>query len=255
EVFYSRFDSISWTPPVNASRIVGGSVDPRIATDSNNNPRVVWEERKGGYSVYYTYFDGTDWVNAIKVDSFNAITPDITIDKENKSYIAWVKTDLEEIFNAIYIDSTQISPPENASNTDSFSARPSIVTNSEYVHLVWLDFLEATSGHSEIFHSREELSGIDEKENNNINFSLPSIIIKKLSFCFSLPEPSSVYVFLYDVAGKKVKETPLGFKDKGNHNYSLSLNLPSGIYFAVLTTDTKIYRGKFILLNHKKGGM
>jgi hypothetical protein len=104
EIFYSRFDSISWTSPVNVSRTVGGSVDPRIAIDMDNNPRVVWEERKNGYSVYYTYFDGVDWVNPIRIDSSIAITPDIAIDKENKSYITWVKTNIEEIFNVVFLD-------------------------------------------------------------------------------------------------------------------------------------------------------
>jgi len=257
EIFYSRFDSISWTPPVNASRTVGASVDPRITTDNDNNPRVVWEERKNGYSVYYTYFDGVDWVNPVLVDTDASCVPDISVDEENRAHIVWYHGNgASDIFYTVYNDTTQEFPPENASNTDSISLGPSVVTDSEYVHLVWGEaYGSSSSDNIEIYYSRRKLSGISDKEKREISFSLPSIVIKKLSFCFSLPEPSSVYISFYDLAGKKVKEASLCFKNKGTHHCSLSLDLPSGIYFAVMKAGSQTYRGKFILLTPNKGGV
>ncbi|MCK4420536.1 T9SS type A sorting domain-containing protein, partial [candidate division WOR-3 bacterium] len=258
EIFYSRFDSISWTPPVNASRIVGGSVAPRVAIDRDNNPRAVWEERKGGYKVYYTYYDGIDWVNPVLVDTDASFTPDISVDKDNRVHIVWKhKNGVNDIFYTVYNDTIPEFPPENASNTDSISLGPKVATNSEYVHLIWGESLGGTSpdANVEIYYSRRELSGIEERENNNNTFSLPSIVIKNLSFSFSLSNTSSVCISFYDVAGKKVKKVSLGLKDKGTHHCNLSFDLPSGIYFAVLKTGTQIYRGKFILLTPYKGGV
>ncbi|MCK4321757.1 T9SS type A sorting domain-containing protein [candidate division WOR-3 bacterium] len=254
EIHYSRFDSISWTTPTNVSRIIGNSCDPRIAIDRDDNPRIVWEERSGGagYEVHYTYFNGIEWMNPVLLDTDFSSKPDLSIDRDNRVHIVWKHTNgVNDIFYTVYNDTVQEFPPENASNTDSISLGPRVVTDSQYVHLVWGESLGGTSSDAnvEIYYSRRLVSGINDKGRRKASFSLPPIIIKKLTLSFSLSEPSSVYISFYDITGKKVEEVSLGFKDKGTHQCSLSLDLPSGIYFFSLKADTYRYRKKFILLN------
>jgi len=257
EIYYSRFDSVSWISPVNVSKTVGGSVDPRIAIDRDNSPRIVWEERKGDYKVYYDYFDGIDWVNPVLVDTDASFTPDLSIDKDNRVHIVWkYKNGINDIFYTVYNDAIREFPPENASNTDSISLGPSVITDSEYVHLVWGEaYGSSSSDNIEIYYSRRKVSGIDERGEIITVFSLPSIASKSIPFSYSLNQSSNVKILFYDITGRMVRNKQLGLKSKGIHNCSLSLDLPSGIYFAVLKADTKIYKGKFILLTPNKGGV
>ncbi len=139
---------------------------------------------------------------------------------------------------------------KNASNSDSISNGPCIVVK-EYVHLIWGENLEEGTyfPNIEIYYSRRELSGIGKKDDKKPSFSFPSIAVCKLSFTFSLSEPSFVRVSFYDLAGRKVKEVSLGFKGRGTHRCSVSLDLPSGVYFPILRAGTQVFRGKIIFIN------
>ncbi len=255
-IYYTRYENGSWLPFVDISPNCIGTVNPRIAIDRNNNPRVVWEERGGsaGYEVYYTYFDGIEWVNPVLVDTNISIKPVLTVDKDNRSHIAWGYAnetyDTSDVFYTAYTDTTMEFPPENVSSTDSASGAPCITVDNGLVHLVWVDCSEGDSVFSnwEIYYSQRELSGIKEKDDKKVSFSLPSITVRKLFFTFYLSEPSSVYVSFYDLAGRKVNEISLGFKGKGTHQCGISLDLPSGVCFLILKAGTQTYRGKIIFI-------
>ncbi|MCK4420643.1 hypothetical protein KAW48_02510, partial [candidate division WOR-3 bacterium] len=251
DIFYSRNDSISWSSPENISNLSGQSCQPRIDVDTDNNPRVVWEERHNGQKVYYTYYNGNEWINPILVYGVDpSCVPDISVDNQNRAHIIYFHgSGMGDIYYTVYNDTVQELPPENVSDNDSLSMRATLVIDSAYVHVVWSEREdESPDAKGDIYYSRREASGIDDKGKRETTFSLPSIAIKNLPFSFTLSKPSSVYISFYDVAGKKVREIPLGFKDKGNHNYRLYPDLPSGIYFTVLRGGDQIYRGKFILL-------
>jgi len=248
EIFYSRFDSISWTPPVNASRTVGASVDPRITTDNDNNPRVVWEERKNGYSVYYTYFDGVDWANPMLVDVDFSSKPDISVDEEDYSHILWKHKNADnDIYYAVYQDTNQIDSAVNISNTSGASAMPSVEIDSTNIHVIWYD---ETSGNGEVYYSRGEISGINDSSNikgNNLSYS--SFVTTKLNLLFSLSKTTDVSINIYDITGRKIEEKSLGILHRGSHHYEILLDISSGIYFLNVEMEKKIWCGKIILIN------
>lgn len=245
EIFYSRFDSISWTPPVNASRTVGGSVNPRIAIDNNNNPRVVWEERENGYSVYYTYFDGIEWVNPVLVDVDYSSKPNISVGGLDFPHIVWRHED--DIHYGVYDDTTLIDSITNISNTSGASAMPSIEIDSTTLHVIWYD---ETSGNGEIYYSKGQVSGINgPSEKENENFSFPFVVISQLRVSFSLIETCSPIIKIYDITGRKVKAVSLGKVNRGPHQYKIPLNIASGVYFLQVGAGNQRWWGKFVLLN------
>ncbi len=114
-IYYTRYENGVWLPFEDISPNCEGTVAPRIAIDRDNNPHVVWEERAGGYLVYYTYFDGTRWVNPVLVDGNISRVPDIAIDKENRAHIVWGHGSENETFNVfhvVYKDTVQEFLPE-----------------------------------------------------------------------------------------------------------------------------------------------
>jgi len=256
EIFYSRFDSISWTPPVNASRIIGGSGNPRISIGNNNNPRIVWEERKGGYSVYYTYFDGVDWVNPVLVDVDHSATPDIAVDFNNHSQIVWRYVNdynnIDEIYYTVFNDTIMIDTISNISNTDSASATPSIFVDSLIAYIIWNDYTEASGplGNGEIYYIKGELSGINEiiqPENRKIIYS--KFVTSHLLISFSPTESTTASISIYDITGRKVEEISLGSINKDFHQYEIPLTIISGIYFLQVEAGRERWWGKFVLLN------
>ncbi len=252
DIFYSCFDSVSWSSPVNISNLSGQSCTPRIAIDRNNNPHVVWEERTGVSEVYYTYFDGSRWMEPMLVDIDYSGSPVIAVDKNNRVHVAWTHTNgTSNIFYTVYTDTVREFPPENASNTDSSSGIACVVVDTQLAHLIWVDNSEGGSSffkNWEIYYSRRELLGIGER-NKEPSFSFPSIAIYKLFFTFSLTKSSFVTLSVYDLAGRKVKEVSLGFKGEGTHECRIPLDLPSGVYFPILKAGTQVFRGKIIFIN------
>ncbi|MCK4321754.1 T9SS type A sorting domain-containing protein [candidate division WOR-3 bacterium] len=248
EIFYSRFDSVSWTSPVNASRTVGGSVDPRIAIDMDNNPRVVWEERKNGYSVYYTYFNGTKWVNSVLVDADVSRTPNITVNKGNTAYIVWRHFNGgDNIFIVKYIDSLPGNDPQNISNTGAASARPSVEVRDSLLNIVWNDYSE---GHGDIYYCEGVWSGVNEpnKPENN-EFSHSFFVVSHLNISFSISKSFHVTLNIYDISGRKVKAVSLGKVNRGPHQYKIPLNIASGVYFLQVGAGNQRWWGKFTFLN------
>lgn len=66
---------------------------------------------------------------------------------------------------------------------------------------------------------------------------------------YTLPVAGSVEISVYNSVGEKVTTLFGGMKEAGNHRVTFSAaNLPSGIYFAVLTTGGKTLRQKMVLM-------
>ncbi|HDI83433.1 MAG TPA: T9SS type A sorting domain-containing protein [candidate division WOR-3 bacterium] len=252
DIFYSRFDSVSWSSPVNISNLSGQSCDPRIGIDRDNNPRVVWEERdSAGYEVYYTYFDGTGWMNPIWVDSIDAHEPDIAVGVDNKAYIVYLYD--YEIYYVVYKDTVQETLPIDISNTGD-AILPSICIDSLYAHVIWSDGSMDSSTpekRAEIFYVTGTLSGINERigvgKNKKISYS--SFVVSTLYLSFSPQESSNAFIRIYDIAGRKVKEVSLGRISRGSHQYRISLNTASGVYFFEIRAGSQKWWGRFILIN------
>jgi len=243
DIFYSRNDSNFWSDPVRISNLTGYSCDPRIEIDTYNYPRVVWEERYFGYHTYFSYFNGTDWINPVYVDSIDTHHPDIAIGKDNSIHIVYGYD--YEIYHVIYEDTIQVSPRMNISNT-GHSLLPFICVDSLYVHVVWGDGSMDSSSpkkHTEIFYNYNLLSGLEEEEKININYS--PVNFSRLYLSISKPE--KVLVEIYDITGRKRKT----YKSiESNTHIEIPLDFSSGIYFFRMKAGEITFNGKFILINH-----
>ncbi|MCK4528922.1 T9SS type A sorting domain-containing protein [candidate division WOR-3 bacterium] len=242
DIFYSRNDSNSWSYPENISNLPGQSCDTRIEIDTYNYPRVVWEERYFGYHTYFSYFNGTDWINPVYVDSIDTHHPDIAVGKDNRIYIVYSYD--YEIYYVVYEDTIQISPRIDISNT-GHSLLPFICVDSLYVHVIWVDGSMDSSSpkkNMEIFYNYNLLSGLEEEEKININYS--TVNFSKL--CLSISKPERVLVEIYDITGRKRKTYK---STESNTHIEIPLDLSSGIYFFRMKTSNVIFNGKFILIN------
>lgn len=242
DIFYSRKDSNSWSSPENISNLPGQSCAPRIEIDAYNYPRVVWEERHFGYHTYFSYYDGTDWMNPVYVDSIDTHYPDIAIGKDNSIHIVYGYD--YEIYHVIYEDTIQVSPRIDISNT-GHSLLPFICVDSLYAHVVWSDGSMDSSSpkkHTEIFYNYNLLSGLEETEKININYS--PVNFSRL--CLSFSKPERIFIDIYDITGRKRKTYK---STNSNTHIEIPLDFSSGIYFFRMKTGEVTFNGKFILIN------
>lgn len=224
------------------------SCDPRIAVDMNNNPHIVWEERAGIGYIYYTYFDGSNWVFVCADSGERVAGPVIAIDIYNRAHI--VDGDLTyDIYWFLFRDTIMISGPENISNEPYNSILPEIEVDNDSVYVIWSQLMGPASPwtNGEIFYSSRELpSGIEDTipiEKWKIS---QSIVLDVFSFSFSLEKSSYVRLEVYNTIGRKVKSFSLGRMEKGEYRENIRLEIPSGIYFIIIEVDDKKKIGKII---------
>lgn len=198
--------------------------------------------------MYYTYFDGTKWVNSVLVYTDVSRTPDIAIDKGNTAYIVWRHFNGgDNIFIIKYIDSLPDNEPQNISNTGAASARPSVEVRDSLLNIIWNDYSE---GHGDIYYCEGVWSGVDEpNEPENNKFSHSFFVVSHLSIYFSISKSCHITLNIYDLSGRMVNEVSLGRVSKGPHQYKIPLNITSRVYFLQVEIGNQKWWGKFILLN------
>ena len=248
-IYYTRYENGVWLPFEDISPNCEGTVDPRIAIDRDNNPHVVWEERENGYWVYYTYFDGSQWVEPILVGEHISHTPTVAVDEVNKAHITWSYTPNESLHIVAYAcyyqgicETTRVQVSGN--NPYNRALLPQICIEDSTIHVVWVDHTLSDSG--EIFYSYSEyFSSVPEIDNG----SFPFVVIGSFSFTFSLTSSSFVTLSLYNVCGREVLKKDLGYFSRGTHHCDVPLSLPSGVYFPILKAGAQVFRGKIIFIN------
>ncbi|NWF90431.1 MAG: T9SS type A sorting domain-containing protein [Ignavibacteriaceae bacterium] len=88
-------------------------------------------------------------------------------------------------------------------------------------------------------------------EQAELNQNYPNPVIERTTITYSLPKDDFVSIVLYNSFGELVQEIDKGYKQKGNHEITISLNaelLPSGIYIYTLKTSDKILSKKMVFL-------
>ncbi|MCG6914047.1 T9SS type A sorting domain-containing protein [bacterium BMS3Abin03] len=93
EIYYIYYNGQKWSEPKNISEDSGESYYPRIAIDHANKLHIVWHDntRGGDPSVYYRYYDGSQWSEKLIVsDTLEySIFPRIAVDLQDNIHITW----------------------------------------------------------------------------------------------------------------------------------------------------------------------
>jgi hypothetical protein len=257
DIHYSKYEGESWTSDMNISQLTGQSCDPKVTLDSQDHPHVVWEERKEGYHIYYTFYDGQDWVPSYRISSGH--NPSISHDFETYSHIVW--GDDYIIFHSFGSD-TSWSIPFNISNSpDMRCLCPEIDFDSGGIlHVVWAYWDEQY--HSEIFYSSNALTDVEEQperflpQGYQLEQNYPNPFNAETVIRYSIAGHESVRVRLnvYNLLGEKV--ITLIDKMQSGGDYEVIWDgrnweggdVSSGVYFCRLRVGGFLSTRKMLLL-------
>jgi len=239
EVYYSMYNGLSWSTPLNISNLIGSSCYPRIAIDSRDYPHVVWEERWsdtiGHYSPYYAFYDGASWSTPYMITDTteNGMRPVIAIDIEDRTHILWTYGEYGGGILYRYCEGDSWSVPYEVSDSGSF---PSIAIDcDDCLHTVFESF-------GEIYYSSHSQTGVESFEDQDpilgeysLGQNFPNPFIKKTEIPYYILTDSYVTFKIYDLAGREIESIDLGYKPAGYHTFILHIesliDIRRGIYF------------------------
>lgn len=254
DIYYSKYDGLSWSIPVNISNLVGSSCYPLISIDSRNSPHVVWEERWtdtiGHYSPYYTFFDSTYWSEPYMLtDSCeNGIEPIIGVDSKDRVHILWTKGEFGGGIFYRYLEGDTFSNSYELSDTGWV---PSIAIDyDDNLHVVFGVF-------GEIYYCKHVQTGINFFEDNQsflkqfrLNQNFPNPFIEKTIISYYVPYECYVGITIYDIAGRMIESIDLGCSAEGFNTYTITknrlINRGSGIYYYQLDASNHTLTRKMV---------
>ena len=256
EIYYSKFDGDSWTTPVNISRSPKQSYYPNIAIGPDDNPHVVWEERKRGYRIYYSFYDGSSWSTPHSLDSLtgeSGYLPDLVVDQQNNVHIVW-GGESPALWYVFYNGMSWSSPCDLSIAASVNALIPDItVDHTNCLHLVWTELTDYIHDISDIYYSKQQLTGIEEYQGPSLTYSALSFLsnpfTKTTTVKFTLSYETKVSLRIYDTSGRIVSALINDGREAGHHTITWDVgDLPSGIYFARLDTDNFTCTRKLILI-------
>lgn len=157
DIFYSRWDGISWSKPFNISKTGKGSSRPAVAIDSLGNLYVVWSDASpGSYDIFYRRWNRTNWSNSINIsnNAGTSLEPKMVTDNSGNIHVVWEDTTPgnSEIFYSHW-NGTGWSNPVSVFNPTGDSHYPAIAIDPlGSIHVVWHD--NTLGGNWNIFYSR-----------------------------------------------------------------------------------------------------
>ena len=77
----------------------------------------------------------------------------------------------------------------------------------------------------------------------------PNPASKNINVSFSMPVSQKIALELYNVKGQKIAVFHDGIVFSGTHELNFETNVPSGIYFMKMQTESEIHMEKFLILN------
>ncbi len=147
DIYYRRFDGISWGPEqeISVDVAVNQQYYPAVAAD-NGKAHVAWTDTVGGdFDIYYRYFDGSTWQPRQEISSDGASEPQRfpSIAAENgKVHIAWEdQGDGDYDIYYRHFDGTSWQSEVEISTDAGIEGQGlvSIASNGSEVHVVWAD--------------------------------------------------------------------------------------------------------------------
>jgi Secretion system C-terminal sorting domain len=77
----------------------------------------------------------------------------------------------------------------------------------------------------------------------------PNPFVERATISYTLPESNSVRMLLYDVSGRRVRDTSFGVKPAGKHRFTLDAgSLTGGVYFYRLESGGNVRTGSVFLV-------
>jgi len=99
------------------------------------------------------------------------------------------------------------------------------------------DTLMYASGNT-VYKLRVSPTGINEQDNTIQQVeNFPNPFSDQTTLSYSLSSAESMTVSIYDVLGECVFSNSLGLQNPGVHQFTLQVNLPSGIYYCVMSSE------------------
>jgi hypothetical protein len=139
-IFYTHYNGISWSSPLNISNASGDAGFPCIAIDHQDFLHVVWREA----GIMYTFFDGNSWLTPEEIAYLpgggNAYQC-IGMDTIGNPHVVWMFGQ-NDTFNIYYItrDDSVWTSPLNISNTNYSSAYCTMTIDSlNCIYMIWVE--------------------------------------------------------------------------------------------------------------------
>ena len=92
EIFYRRFNGLSWDPVERITEAPGNSRSPSVATDDSGNVYLAWMDQFPGVSqIYYARNDGTGWTTGVRLTNTgeSARDPSMAVRPDGTVHIVW----------------------------------------------------------------------------------------------------------------------------------------------------------------------
>ncbi len=239
---YAYYDGTGWSAPTPLPDPAPSdqSCEPRIAVDTAARPLVVWQERSGGYWLYYSCRDADSWTSPTRLSPLNAGPPSICTDSFSRVYVVW---GWYQGLRCVVRTDTGWTAPEQISDT---TAMQEIASDGQLVHIAWRDaywnLCYCNSGAPGVAESRLELL----HPSLGIHVSTTG---QRCRATFFLDAASRVSLSVLDAAGRRIYENDLGELRAGSHSVLLSLDsVPTGLYFGRLYTGNVTLVTKFTIV-------
>lgn len=241
---YAYNDGTGWSEPVRLPDPAPGPDDyscyPRVATDTFCRPHVVWEERSGGYWVYYSALVGDTWTQPVRVDTQSGLRPVVCSDESSRLHVVWRRSGLWHRARS----GSGWTEPRFISDT-SIAMLPELATSPAGLHL-------AFRGGWGLFYSTDAgTGGILEETAIPAGRRLDVVCLQGgfLLLRFDVQERCNAAVSLWDSAGRLALSCSLGQLEPGRHEGRVSVRqLPSGIYVCRLEAGGGVSAAKTVIL-------
>jgi hypothetical protein len=107
DIWANYFDGTEWgTAELIETDNIGNADSPQIAMDENGNAIAVWRQYDGNrFSIYFNYFNGTEWGTAETIETINtssAYSPQIAMNGLGEAIVVWEQGD--SAFTNIYVN-------------------------------------------------------------------------------------------------------------------------------------------------------
>jgi len=238
---YSFYDGTRWAAreqlPDPSS--TGQSCDPRIAADANCIPHVVWQEREGGYILYYIQRAGDTWTTPYKLLGQSGGYQNIAVDETDRLHVVWGWS-----YGVRYVTRTSAGWSCPASVVDSVVAPvPELALSASRLHVAWRQ-------NWGIYYGEEYLPGFRPAVTSGC-FSGPLRAFRTTSgyrLDFGIASADFASLVLANSAGRVVRNVQLGYFGRGRYGYELTLDsVPSGIYFCTIRAGSESSTAKLVV--------
>jgi len=241
---YSSNDGTGWSEPVRLPDPAPGPDDyscyPRVATDTSCRPHVVWEERSGGYWVYYSALVGDTWSTPFRVYDQRGGIPKICCDEDDRAHVIWSWT--YGLRHRSRIAGAWNDPV--VVTDDSLAMLQELATSPGRLHLSF------RGGWSVFYSTQPSAGGVsDEDQPQRVRRFKVAVVAGGLILRFDVQERCNAAVSLWDSAGRLAWSCSLGQLEPGHHEGRVSVRqLPSGIYVCRLEAGGGVSAAKTVVL-------